>query len=162
MFDSKENNMAKPTENKPLQIAILTSWVLYAITIFLPFFYPKEAPIQWSFDLFAVLGLLGSMLALNGWRFGKAMVIASGIMLLLTYFLYWLWIAGGVGFYKFDWEFWAGVNKIITLGRAVNQYWIGEGAYFTAAKIMYFEFVMPLLQALFLVMMVFPRRTQNK
>jgi hypothetical protein len=126
--------------------------VLYVLA-FLPFELQKAYVIEWVFILIAVIGLvvlLGSASRDQLWP--KAGLTAGGV-LLLTYLVYWFFLAGKVEPNRPELGF---GGLLVHAGQdvvAVINHRLSTGAIWGATRTAYLEFVMPVLQLVFVVLL---------
>lgn len=129
----------------PMKVLLVGSWVLYALT-FLPFEFQKAYTIEWVFTVVALAGLVAVLVSVNRPEMWRRVGVAAAVVLLLTYVVYWFFLAGKVEANKPELGF---GGLLIHAGEDVVdivRHRLAIGALWGAIRVAYFEFVMPALQ----------------
>jgi hypothetical protein len=141
---------------------VISSWVLYALTFF-PFSFPKEYLVQWLFVSVALIGVLGvGILAFRNssrWKAASAMAAAT---LLAVYIAYWVSITITARETNPNLMTPIAFGHIFEQGFLIATHLWGRSARVGSAQVVYFEILMPIVQALILLWIVLkPRITRG-
>lgn len=130
-----------------IRALIFGTWILYALT-FLPLHFPKYLWFQWTFLGCCIFGIFLTLVSLLRARLVIFCTIGSAAPLLVCYFAYWVWVfitaytlapnngAENVVFTTID----------IFLKLIAYRY--ADSGMYQAAKIVYFDIAMPIVQLL--------------
>jgi hypothetical protein len=137
----------------PTKVLLVGSWLLYALA-FLPFEVHKTYTIEWVFTIVALVGLLLVLMTVNRPEMWRRVGVAAAVVLLLTYVVYWFFLAGKVEANKPELGF---GSLLFHAGQDVVdiiRHRLATGAIWAAVTTAYLEFVMPVLQLVLLIVLL--------
>jgi len=137
----------------PIKVSLIGSWVFYVVAFF-PFAFQKAYVIEWVFTVIAVIGLVVLLASASREQLWPKAGLTVGIVLLLTYVVYWLFLAGKVAPNRPELGFGSLLVHAAQDVVAVINHRLSTGAIWGAVRSTYLEFVMPILQLVLVVLLL--------